>query len=76
MAGALGVQNCAIYLTRPNQSLAEDYASERGYPSNITATLGDLKGFTAVESCHVGISGATDEELAEIESFLKSGVIL
>lgn len=76
VAGALGVQNCAIYLTRPNQSLAEDYASERGYPSNITATLGDLKGFTAVESCHVGISGATDEELAEIESFLKSGVIL
>lgn len=76
VAGALGVQNCAIYLTRPNQSLAEDYASERGYPSNITATLGDLTGFTAVESCHVGISGATDEELAEIENFLKSGVIL
>ena len=76
VAGALGVQNCAIYLTRPNQSLAEDYAAERGYPSNITATLGDLTGFTAVESCHVGISGATDEELAEIENFLKSGVIL
>lgn len=76
VAGALGVQNCVIYLTRPNQSLAEDYASERGYPSNITATLGDLKGFTAVESCHVGIPGATDEELAEIENFLKSGVIL
>ena len=75
-AGYLGVQKCYIIISRPNQSLAKDYNTFVGYPSNITATLGSLKGFTQVESIHLENIPATDEEKSEIEQLLKEGVII
>lgn len=75
-AGYLGVQFCYVVITRPIQSLAEDYNVFEGYPTNVTASLGDLSGYTVVESVHLENMTATDEEKAEIESLLKAGVIL
>lgn len=75
-AGYLAPQFCYVVITRPNQSLADGYKSFVGYPSNITATLGSLSGFTSIESIHLEGINATSEELEEIESLLKSGVIL
>lgn len=75
-AGYLGVQKCYLVISRPRQSLAENYNSFVGYPSNITSTLGSLKGFTQVESIHLENIPATDEEKSEIEQLLKAGVII
>ena len=62
---------------RPVQSLAKDYNKFKGYPSNITAVLNTLSGYTEVEHIHLtGIPNATSEEMEEIVSLLKSGVII
>ena len=66
-----------LIIHRPQQSLAVNYNKFKGYPSNITAVLGSLTGYTEVEHIHLeGINGATDTELQEIEKLLKNGVII
>ena len=65
-----------LILEHPVQSLASGYASYNGFPSNITSTLSGLSGYTVVESIHLEIPGATEEELRDIESYLHNGVVL
>lgn len=62
---------------RPKQSLAAGYNQFKGYPSNISAVLSSLTGYTEVEHIHLeGVNGATDAELEEIDTLLKRGVII
>lgn len=75
-SGQLGQQRPYFILERPRQSLPEGYQQIEGYPANITRQLGTLSGFTQVDNLHLENINATDSELAEIESLLKSGVIL
>lgn len=75
-SGFLGLRTPYIIIERPRQSLAKDYATFRGYPSNITETLGNLKGYTEVESIHLENISATSAECDEIISLLNGGVIL
>lgn len=72
----LGVQKPFLLAERPRQSLPENYKHYSGYPSNITETLGNLKGYTEVESVHLHDIPATSEELQLIEDYLKSGVVI
>ena len=66
-----------LIIHRPVQSLAKDFKNFKGYPSNITAKLSTLTGYTEVEYVHLqNITGATDAELVMIERLLKSGVII
>lgn len=66
-----------VIIHRPQQSLAGNFKKYKGYPSNISARLNSLKGYTEIEYIHLtGIDGATDTELNEIESLLKGGVII
>ena len=65
-----------LILEHPVQSLPADYATYNGFPSNITSTLMGLNGFTVVESIHLEIPGATEEELRDIETYLHNGVVL
>lgn len=66
-----------LIIHRPVQSLANNFKKFKGYPSNMTAVLSSLSGYTEVEYIHLeNISGATDEELVMIERLLKSGVII
>lgn len=66
-----------IVLRRPIQSMPKNFKNIKGYQSNITATLGTLKGYTEVDYVHLtGFDMATDAELQEIEKLLKTGVIL
>ena len=80
ITGAAGILDDFVpYLIihRPKQSLARNFNKNKGYPSNITAILSTLHGYTEVQYIHLtGISGATDTELQEIEQLLKSGVII
>lgn len=80
MSGSMGMLDDFVpYLIfhRPQQSLAVNYNQFKGYPSNLTLTLGSCQGYTEVEHIHLtGIDGATDTELKEIESLLKAGVLI
>lgn len=80
LGGARGIMDDFVpymIIHRPVQSLAKDYNKFKGYTSNITSYLGVLSGYTEVEHIHLeGIPDATDAEMKEIESLLKSGVLL
>ncbi len=73
--GMLGVQTPYLILTRPRQALPKKQNTYTGYPSFITTKLEDLKGYTEIETIRITGVPATDAELSELESILKSGVI-
>lgn len=64
-----------LIITRPNQALPEGQNKYMGYPSFITVTLSELEGYTEFESIHLEGIPATDDELTELETMLKEGVI-
>lgn len=74
--GMLAVQKPYIILTRPRQALPQSQNYFTGYPSFITEMLGNLSGFTVVESMHLSGIPGTNEEVVEIENLLMLGVIL
>lgn len=75
-AGIMSVQKPFIVIERPKISVPNHVQNYIGQTSNITANLGGLSGFTIVEYCHIEGVPCTTEELMEIESLLKGGVIL
>ena len=75
MGGMLGVQTPYLILTRPRQALPKRQNVFTGYPSFITMKLSDCSGYTEIESVHLENLSATEQELSEIESLLKGGVI-
>lgn len=73
--GMLAIQRPYLILTRPRQALPSFQYKYTGYPSFITTNLSDLSGYTEIDSIHLENIDATENELNEIESLLKSGVI-
>lgn len=71
--GLLGSQKPYVIITRPRQSLAESYNHFVGYPSNITAKLNTLEGYTKVEQVELKNVPCTDTELAMLYEALKEG---
>lgn len=76
MGGMLGIMTPYLILTRPRQCVPDYQNTYTGYPSFITRGLSQLSGFTIVNSIHLQNVPATDEELTEIETLLKTGVML
>lgn len=74
--GMLGVQTPYLIITWPRQAVPYRQNAFKGYPSNVTASLGSLSGFTVVDSIHLENVPATGEELDEIMNLLRGGVIL
>lgn len=75
-SGAMGVKKPYIVVSRNVGYDANRYNYYHGYPANKTVTLGSCVGYTKVLDVRVeGIPNATDAELTEIETVLKSGVI-
>ena len=76
-AGALGIRKPYVIITHPVAYMPVNFNKLEGLPSNITATLGSLTGFTRVRSVHLeNIGTATQEEINMIEELLKEGVII
>lgn len=72
-----GIQYPYLVISRPNPKIPSNFGHTTGYLSMKNMTLGNCKGFTKVQDVHLhGINGATQEELNEISSLLKQGVIL
>lgn len=76
-AGAMGRKIPYLIITRPTPYEANNYSSYYGLPSNKTIKLSSCTGYTRVKDIHLeNIYSATDDELNEIESLLKEGVII
>ena len=74
-AGQLAIQTPYLIVTRPKQCIPLKQNEFIGYPSYVTVTLSDLEGYNEISSIHLENVSATGEELEEIETILKSGVI-
>lgn len=74
--GFLGLNQPIIYIHRPINATPSGYNNIMGYPASTIANLGTLSGFTQVREINLGISGASKEDLEEIERLLKEGVYL
>ena len=74
-AGLMGIQTPYLIVTRPRQALPINQNSYTGYPSFITESLASLSGYTEIEQCHIENVPATMDELKEIETLLKGGVL-
>ena len=75
-AGIMSIQKPFVIIERPAYSVPENVEQYVGQTSNITATLGDCKGFTMCEYIHMQGCWGTENELKEIEALLKEGVII
>lgn len=75
-ASLLAVKQPYLFLLTPNEAVPEGYERYCGFPSNITSRLGDLSGYTVVEDIRLNGLVATSNEVAEIYSLLKKGVII
>ena len=75
-AGILSVQKPYVIIERPHLSVPSKVQNYVGQCANMTMNLGACSGYTIVEFCHIEGVPCTTEELTEIESLLKGGVIL
>lgn len=74
--GYLGSSNAWGVICRPDDSTAVYYNSTIGYAANSRNELSSLSGYTKVSEINLEVKGASSEEIDEIESLLKGGVIL
>lgn len=75
-AGILSVQRPYLIIERPKQSVPAFQNHFTGYPSNVTAKVGDLTGYTEFETINLDGIALTDAEKAELDNILKGGVYL
>lgn len=74
-AGFLGVLTPYFIITRPRQAIPDRQNEFIGYPTYITRLLGDVAGYTQIESIHLENVPCTDTELSEIDQLLRGGVL-
>lgn len=75
-AGAMGSKIPYLIISRPQTALAQNFQNYIGYPSNSTVTLSSCNGYTKVKEIHLENIPATNNELTDIETKLKGGVII
>lgn len=64
-----------IIISRPIQSLASTFGATKGFPCNVSKSLGALTGYTEVDSPVLNNIPATEEEKTQIKNLLETGVI-
>lgn len=74
-AAIMSVRKPYLLIEYPVAQFSTGYTNELGLPLNVYKSLGSVTGLTICDSPILNIA-ATDEELKELESLLKSGVIL
>ena len=75
-AGAMGNKKPYLIINRKNSYNANKYYTIQGYPANEYVLLSNCKGFTKIKEIHLENIPATNEEIDEINTLLKEGVIL
>lgn len=75
-AGAMAIKKPYLIISRPQAEIADTFPRIDGYPTNYSTTVGACSGYIEVEGVHVENINATEDELIEIETLLKSGVLV
>ena len=75
-AGAMGPKKPYLIISRPQENLALNFELYDGYGSNEFTRIGDLTGYIKCKEVHLTVPGAYSDELAEIETLLRSGIII
>lgn len=75
-SGLLSIKSPYLILERPRQATPKDINHYTGFPSYVTSRLSDLSGYTKISDIHLENVPASDDELSEIETLLRNGVIL
>ncbi len=75
-AGAMGNKKPYLIISRPQTRVANNINIFNGLPSNSYTKIGDCNGFIKVEKVHLVISKAFKNEIAEIEQYLTTGILL
>lgn len=75
VSGFLGQQKPYLIRQTPNAYIPNEQNKYIGYPSYISVNLGSITGYNVIESIHLEDIPATDGEISELETILKSGVI-
>lgn len=75
-AGAMGIRTPYLIINRNVPLDASMYQTQYGFPANKTVVLGNMNGYTRVKDIHLAGIPCTDDELEQIESLLKDGVII
>lgn len=74
--GLFGVQTPYLILERPEQITPKNYNATMGVPCEQTDYLKNYEGFIKVKGVNLTIDKATQNELTQIESLLKGGVLV
>lgn len=76
-SGQLGGKRCAICITRSIPKQPGLYGSRIGFCCNKKKQLAQLSGFTVIENPRIDSTGyATEQEVEEIYSLMRKGIIL
>ena len=75
-AGAMGIKKPYVIITRPQTCLADNFPAFNGYPANKLAYISECSGYIKCNECHIEQVPGTDAELSELETLLKSGIIV
>ena len=75
-AGAMGIKVPYLIIERPQAKVAQTFPELAGYPTNYSCKLGECSGHVVVKHAHIEGINATDNELEQIDSLLKDGVIV
>ena len=75
-AGAMGIKVPYLIIERPQTKVAETFPRLIGYPTNYSVKLGSCSNHVVVKHVHVEGINATESELEQIESLLKTGVLV
>lgn len=81
--GYMGVQKPYLIKHIPKESIPSAYRTLKGYPSNISGSLGSFSGYAEIDNIDLtnistGLGGivATSAELEEIQTLLRGGVFV
>lgn len=75
-SGAMGGKKPYLIVSRPQTRTPSNIGEYKGKPSNAIHQLSSCTGFVKVDEVHIISTSAYDNEIQEIESLLKSGVII
>ena len=73
--GLMGVKRPYLIISRPNRNVAKNQNKYIGYPTFKTMKMRELSGYNSVMDVHLDNIPATQDEIDEIRTLLKQGVI-
>lgn len=75
-SGAMGSKKPYLIISRPITEMAVNFEQFDGLPANKQVRLSDCSGYTKCKEVHFSAIGAYKSEQDEIESLLRTGIIL